>query len=68
MLNEKYELEVSSKIDEPSNIRWENLDMKFLEKSARICCIILSILLVMSLSFAIIFVANVSKPASTSSC
>lgn len=55
-------------MDEPSNIKWENLDATGGERCARLTCVFFSVLCVMLLTFTVIFVANIVKPSNSTNC
>ena len=54
-------MKLNGKLDEPSNIKWENLDVGGVERVMRKCCMGLVLLAVMLFTFAIIIVANLVK-------
>lgn len=61
-------LKIREKVDEPSNIKWENLDVSTSERIGRVCVVLFLVLIVMLLTFIIIFVANIVKPSSSTYC
>lgn len=63
-----HRLAVEQKVDEPSNIKWENLDVSTGEKCWRMCVVIIAVIGIMLATFFIIFVANIVKPTSSESC
>lgn len=61
-------LKIREKVDEPSNIKWENLDATGLERCFRLTVVFFAVLLVMLLTFAVIFIANIVKPSNNTTC
>jgi len=53
-------LEIIAKVEEPSNIKWENLDCSFLESWCRWFCVVLILIAAMLITFAVIIVANIA--------
>jgi DMSO/TMAO reductase YedYZ molybdopterin-dependent catalytic subunit len=68
LLHAKHRLKVSKRVDEPSNIRWENLSLTTEERIFRGVCVALLLLLTMLLTFALLLVANIVRPADATSC
>lgn len=54
-------LRLDSYVDEPSNIRWENLDASTGDKCCRSCIVLILVICVMIMTFMIIFIANIVK-------
>lgn len=55
---------IVKKVDNPSNIKWENLDVTLTGKFFRGFCVIFALFLVMAITIAIVFAANLAKPSS----
>lgn len=50
------------KVDNPSNIKWENIEIK--NRGLRLCCAFIIMLCLMVMTFGIIIGANIAKPPS----
>jgi len=57
-----------SKVDDPTNILWENLDQKAPEKCARRTFVYFLIFLTMICTFALLIAANIMKPKNSNQC
>jgi len=68
MLLKKYPLIVSEKVDEPSNINWENLDCSPEESFFRKCIVFFLLILIMFITFFVIIGANIVKPVDAENC
>jgi hypothetical protein len=55
-------------VDNPSNIKWENLEVKLTEKAWRLAIVFFIVFLLMIITFIIIFVANIVKPPNPDKC
>jgi len=67
-INEQILPYIVKKVDNPSNIKWENLDASTTERFFRFICVILILLATMILTLAIVFIANVVKPTTNQEC
>lgn len=61
-------MEIEPIISEPGNLRWENLDASKYDIGKRKVYVAILILLVMFLTFSVIFVANIMKPTNSIKC
>ena len=61
-------MQPNNEVDEPSNIKWENLDVTTGEKCRRLTCVYLLVLAFMLITFAIIIIANIVKPVNNENC
>ena len=57
-----HKIKFNEKVDEPSNIKWENLETSNEERFLRGFCTIILLLITMILTILIIIVANIIKP------
>ena len=54
--------------DEPSNIKWENLEMETSETILRRICVFFTLFITMLLTFIIVIIANIVKPTEPDNC
>jgi hypothetical protein len=59
---------IVKRVDNPSNIKWENLDTTLSGKILRGICVGIILFLVMAITIAIVFAANLAKPSSAQEC
>jgi hypothetical protein len=52
-------LEIEEKIANPSNVKWENIEFKPIDRYGRLCLVFFIVFLLMILTFGIIFAANI---------
>ena len=60
--------QIEEEVDNPSNIKWENLEVRSGEKACRLCLVFLAVFCLMIITFVIIFVANIVKPPNPDKC
>ena len=60
-LKNEYEIKVHKNIDEPSDIKWENLEVTYTEKILRKIFVFFILLLTMFITFIIIILTNITK-------
>lgn len=68
MLFYGHKLTLNSRVDEPSNIRWENLDASGSDRCCRSFVVLILVIAIMIITFLIVFVANIVKPTDSEDC
>lgn len=63
MLNSTLRLMVSADVDEPSNIKWENIDATKYDLFKRSVVVMILVFIVLIVTIIILFIANFLKPA-----
>lgn len=53
---------LTTKMDEPSNIKWENLDMSNGERRFRACVVFFVVVILLAITFLLLLTINVVKP------
>jgi len=53
---------LSTKMDEPSNIKWENLDMSARERRLRSCVVFFVVVILLAITFLLLLTINMVKP------
>lgn len=67
-LRKQITLNVSGRVEEPSNIKWENLDISLRESNLRSLVVIFVVIGLMLITFTVIIAANIVKPTNIQNC